>query len=266
LSRGTVLVLATRDFAPIGRIESPTDPETEAQANCFGSSMTFLPDIDGDGVDDIALGDWVGDSVHVLSGAKLSLLYALKGETVWDWFGWALAPLDDLDGDGVGDLAVAARAGLDPVALHSGRDGKRLLRIAEHQRQDGLGTALAAVADLDGDGQAELALGAPGYEAQVSFYCFPLTPRGRREAALKHGDLHGSVLLVSPRTGATLQTLRCAREDEWLGASVAAIGDFDGDGSDDFAVGAAREASVSAAVYSGQGAALLLEIRRDDAR
>ena len=82
-----------------------------------------------------------------------------------------------------------------------------------------LGSALADVGDLDGDGFTDVAVGSP-----------------------KFSDLglveHGKVTLFSGRTGLALgPPITGSQSMDNLGASVAAVGDVNGDGIPDFAVG-----------------------------
>src|SRR5262245_53207349 len=95
-----------------------------------------------------------------------------------DEFGAALAALGDLNGDGVVDLAVGApgddHGGIDRGAvwiLFRAPDGSvaSRRRIDAEQGMVGLlfdrelfGSSLAFLGDLDGDGEGELAVGAPG--------------------------------------------------------------------------------------------------------
>src|SRR5262249_7622275 len=96
-----------------------------------------------------------------------------------DAFGLALAPLGDLDQDGVNDLAVGA-PGSDDGAVAAGAvwllfmspngDVKRFQRMSATSGgftgpldpADNFGSSLAAPGDLDRDGIPDLVVGAPG--------------------------------------------------------------------------------------------------------
>ncbi|MFT5679390.1 MAG: hypothetical protein ACI8RZ_000294, partial [Myxococcota bacterium] len=89
---------------------------------------------------------------------------------------------------------------------------------------DLVGTSLAAVGDLNGDGLADVLIGAPGHDGS--------------------GDEAGAVyLLLGPATGSHDLSEAHARLDgegveDFAGRAVAGVGDMDGDGNPDLAVGA----------------------------
>jgi hypothetical protein len=125
----------------------------------------------------------------------------------------------DLDGDGHADWAMADRAGEDGtvplVRIVSGRTGQSL-RTYRGEPDSGYGTALASLADRDGDGIPELAIAAPFADRPV--------------------EDAGEVLVISPGRDVLLLTLRGTEERERLGAKLAAAGDVDGDGLEDLLV------------------------------
>ncbi|NOY27200.1 MAG: hypothetical protein GXP62_15130, partial [Oligoflexia bacterium] len=154
-------------------------------AGGLGFGLAALGDVDGDGLADVGLGayeyggagDWTGRA-YVLPGGRTGSLQAddldvqASGENQFDMFGSALAG-GDVDGDGQDDLLVSAPANpnfsyapgqvyvfLGPLSgpLDAAADAHWVIQ-GEGSGQ-GFGKGLS-VADLDGDGQQELIVGAP---------------------------------------------------------------------------------------------------------
>ena len=93
---------------------------------------------------------------------------------------------------------------------------------------DSFGDALSAIGDLDGDGLSELAVGAPqtgdgGFERGAVWILFPY-PDGTVRAHQKIGSTDGGF-------SGTLT------DDDHFGQALAELGDLDGDGTPDLAVG-----------------------------
>ena len=92
----------------------------------FGSSCAGLGDLDGDGIGDLLVGAHRDDDGVVDAGAAYVLFLNADGTVrseqkisdgqggftgilgPADYFGWSVALLDDMDGDGVQDAAVGA--------------------------------------------------------------------------------------------------------------------------------------------------------------
>jgi hypothetical protein len=107
---------------------------------------------------------------------------------------------------------------------------------------DQLGRSCSIIGDLDGDGQAELAFGAP--------------------YASVNGASSGSIRVTNGRTGATLYAFHGLAAGDRLGESVASAGDVDGDGFPDIVGGAPLHDqnginSGMARVWSGRTGAVL---------
>ena len=131
----------------------------------FGHSVCALGDIDGDAVEDFAVGAPVAwtqtgrsGCVLVFSGRELNVLYRLDGATHGAGFGDKLVDVGDLDGDGGHDLAIgtfhgdSTDEGIREVRVVSGRTGTTLHVFTDFSR------CLGVLGDLDADGTSDLVL------------------------------------------------------------------------------------------------------------
>ncbi len=219
-----------------------------------GRTLAGVGDFDGDGVADFAAGDdfFPGSApysgrVVIYSGASGQELLDIQGQAWQAAWGFSLAGLGDVDGDGFADVAVGGFYG--DVHLFRGPDATPL---RSHQ---GPGTrpSVAGIGDVDGDGFPDYVIG----WSQDS----------------TGGLWAGTAKVFSGRTGALIHQVYGNIPHNWphstgdhLGRTVAAVGDLDGDGIPDFACGAPGEIDYGGGlqsrvlVFSGADASLLLEI------
>ncbi len=142
-----------------------------------GRTLVAVGDLDGDGVNEVAASssDGTGTNqgqVAVISGASGAILRVLDAPVPEDGnvYGRAMAALGDLDGDGHTDLVVAAQSEdvggetnvgrLYAVSAATGAVLRTFDLPAAHVAADStrrLGIAVAAGADLDGDGVGDVA-------------------------------------------------------------------------------------------------------------
>jgi len=163
----------------------------------------------------------------VFSGATGLPIRAFEGFEPDGNLGFGIITLPDRDGDGVYELAVGAprmssggvsEAGA--IVIFSGNTGDVLDTIyGQGGERTHLGTSLAIIGDLDGDGVPELVAGASGVGAT-------------------NPPSHGFVVVFDGASLAPLDTLYGEEPGAIFGASVAGGGDFDGDMIPDFVVGA----------------------------
>ncbi|MCC6408050.1 MAG: hypothetical protein IT453_12885 [Planctomycetes bacterium] len=161
-----------------------------------------------------------------------------------DLFGVCVADGGDLDGDGTRDVWVgdpSMPTEHDETAGHvwavSGKSGKRLRSIASPTGARGFGWTLAALDDGDGDGKRDVAVGCefmPSKEhLEPSFELGWTSPAGE-----------SAVFVFSGATSQQRFVIRGpadCRKIPWYssgaGPSLASVGDWNGDGVGDLAVG-----------------------------
>jgi len=118
----------------------------------------------------------------------------------------------------------------------------------------GFGSVLANIGDVDRDGFADLAITTSGGRLTQDS---PNINRYAKTACSK-------VQVFSSRTQRELFQVPSGWIDEWLGSSLAGVGDINGDEIPDFALGCSREhgrATGRVQVHSGRDGALLLTVR-----
>jgi FG-GAP repeat protein len=251
-------LLAGTLSAPLLAQETLLTTEGDVAGDRFGYSLTPVLDVDGDGLDDFAVGAPFSDAargdsglVRVHSGADGSLLLTLLGETPGDLFGTSVAGLGDVDGDGRGDLAVGAHSkdanGADSgaVYVYSGATGAQLFRILGGVAGDQFGFAVAAAGDVNGDGTPDLLVGARGEDVG--------------------GPNAGAALVLSGLNGSLIHRIEGRAAHDLFGGALCSLGDLDGDLSPEFAVGARwsdanGESSGSVEIFRGSDGASLFKL------
>ncbi len=153
--------------------------EGEAAGDEFGASVAAAGDVDGDGVPDLIVGAPLHDGpggtdagrACLFRGSDGAHLRCLDGEAAGDHFGYRVAGVGDVDGDGLDDVAVSANEHDGPAGADAGRlyvfrgvDGALLLAFDGEAAGDTLGDALAGLGDLTGDGRPEILAGASGHD------------------------------------------------------------------------------------------------------
>ncbi len=243
---------------------------------CSASALAPAGDVDGDGLGDVLVGapndshngDQAGKTYLVLGASMLgggaqSLAYAqasFVGESQYDNSGWAVASAGDVDGDGLDDLLVGApEAGANGMSSGAAylvlgstasAGGAHTLanvhaRLAGESSQDRAGYSVASAGDVDGDGLADVLVGAyragggaNAYEAGRSYLVLGTSLATGGEFDLVDADGR----FIGERLG------------DMSGSAVASAGDVDGDGLSDLLVAAAWHDDETGKVYLLLGA------------
>ncbi len=230
----------------------------------FGSSVANLGDLDGDNVQDLAVGAALDDDGATDSGAVWILFMNVDGTAkgaqklsstlggfggnldAEDRFGTSLANIGDLDGDGVPELAVGADGDDDGavdagavwvVFMNTNGTAKAWQKISNASGGGGAGLmagdrfgfSAAPIGDIDLDGVFDLAVGAPdtddGGNDRGGVWILHLQSDGKAKQRT----------LLSDNSGCFIGDLA---DLDRFGSSVATIGDFNDDRIDDLLIGA----------------------------
>ncbi len=172
-SRFTALLPKAADFEQpfVEPVKIIREWHGEAAGDQFGWIARNLGDVDGDGIADIVTsapthGDHAG-RIYVYSVGSGRLLWSADGQP-GDELGSGVEGIGDANGDGIPDVAASGPAGVGVAYIYSGRDG-RILQSFKSTRTDELfGNHISAAGDVDGDGHADLIVGAPGKDGEYS--------------------------------------------------------------------------------------------------
>lgn len=244
---GALFASAPGALAQFQGLGGPTSVEHER----FGRAVTAVPDVDGDGADDVAVvadDPWWGlesQRVFVYSGRTGAFLRSIIGVvtapgTMPETFAVSgIAGLRDVNGDGRGDLAVADGP-RRRVLLISGASGNLLRVLAQPAgtAERAFASGVAPMQDLDGDGRGDLIVGSP--TAQLTFL-----------------DA-GAAYIFSGATGALLRTLApqpnpgpVQNNDPMFGSAVLGTPDLTGDGQPDALVAGYQRVTVISGATGG---------------
>jgi len=236
----------------------------ESAGDEVGTSVAAVGDINGDGLDDVLLGAPYDDidaidagTAYVvfggltgtldLSGADARLIGVSSGDAA----GMSVGPAGDVDNDGYDDILVgawyedtaASDAGaayllLGPISGDVNLDDADYI-LTGGSANDYAGSAVTTVGDWDGDGYADLGIGA--YEEDT----------GASNAGMAY-LISGASVSSGTLPGVSWAQFSGERSDDQVGRNIAAAGDVDGDGQPDLLISAPPEdtgGNASGSVY-----------------
>lgn len=233
IDTGSVRVVSGRDGSTLYTVYG-TDPGSR-----FGWSVAGIGDITGDGAGELVVGAPFRDTTAGVDVGQVSLLSGVDGHEMWTWtgvsagdlLGWSVCGTGDVDGDGTGDFAWSSLLGdvlingtphndVGVVEVHSGKPNYGSLTFFYGENTlDDFGWSIDGAGDVDGDGLGDVVIGAPKFDALGNDTGKGYVYRG----------MGGSGSLLYTRIGAWV--------GGELGASVAGLGDLDGDGYGEVAFG-----------------------------
>jgi len=243
---------------------SPTaswSPTGEGNYDFFANAVASAGDVNGDGYGDVVVGAFGYDAsgsnllyqgrMYVyhggIDGLSVTPAFTATGEGVPDRFGVSVAKAGDVNGDGYDDVIAGAWGhSSERGALYvyygsaAGISDTSVLSIAGENPNDWFGAAVASAGDVNGDGYADVVVGAEGYDRSPT-----VTNTGK--VYVYHGGSGG--LSATPAFSATGDSL------EGLASSVACAGDLNGDGYADLVVGSEDYDGDRGRIYVAYGSA-----------
>jgi len=198
-------------------------------AGAFGGSVVFVPDLTGDGLDEILVGEGqtsgVTGGAYLFNGSDGTLLLSLDSPGLNHGFGFDVAVVGDLNGDSFSEIAVGSRCTVWPscpsptgASIIDPVTGSQLYSFTGDGNSF-FGDGVAGLGDVNQDGVGDFIIGSSDDNCAG-------TDTGR---VFAYSGADGSLLYAVCGSGAW---------DRFGVAGISSVGDVDGDGNSDWVAGA----------------------------
>jgi hypothetical protein len=229
----------------------------------LGSSFIDIGDVNGDGLNEFATGLDTASSQGRIDNGYLqahsildgSMLWRFDGTTSGEQMGKVTLLVEDISGDGIGDIVVSSHladvAGFGDngkITAIASNDGHQLWSVHGDENQELLGNDMRPASDIDGDGIDDL-------------YAFS-------SRADTHGLRdNGMVKVISVNDGSTIWRYDGGRDGDRVGETRVMSYDHDYDGARDLILGSGFSSTAGmlnngAVVAISSGRALRLSVDR----